>query len=38
VLARDSDGVHIAPPGGCDIIAIAAVKQVEAFWNVHLGV
>ena len=38
VLARDSDGVHIAPPGGCDIIAIAAVKQIEAFWNVHLGV
>ena len=38
VLARDSDGVHIAPPGGCDIIAIAAAKEIEAFWRVHLGV
>ena len=38
VLARDSDGIHIAPPGGCDIIAIAAVKEVEAVWHVHLGV
>ena len=38
VLARDSDGVHIAPPGGCDIIAIAAVKEIEAVWHVHLGV
>ena len=38
VLARDSDGIHIAPPGGCDIIAIAAVKEAEAVWHVHLGV
>jgi len=38
VLARDSDGIHIAPPGGCDIIAIAAVKEIEAVWHVHLGV
>ena len=38
VLARDSDGIHIAPPGGCDIIAIAAVKEIEAYWRVHLGV
>ena len=32
------DGIHIAPPGGCDIIAIAAVKEIEAVWHVHLGV
>jgi hypothetical protein len=38
VLARDSDGIHIAPPGGCDIIAIAAAKEIEAVWHVHLGV
>jgi len=38
VLARDSDGVHIAPPGGCDIVALAAMKQIEAVWHVHLGV
>jgi hypothetical protein len=38
VLARDSDGIHIAPPGGCDIIAIAAVKEIEAVWHVRLGV
>ncbi|MGD0440249.1 MAG: DUF459 domain-containing protein [Acidimicrobiales bacterium] len=38
VLARDADGVHIAPPGGCDIIALAVVKEIEAVWHVHLGV
>jgi len=38
VLARDSDGIHIAPPGGCDIIAIAAVKEIESYWHVHLGI
>jgi hypothetical protein len=38
VLARDSDGVHIAPPGGCDIVALAAMKEIEAVWHVHLGV
>jgi hypothetical protein len=38
VLARDSDGIHIAPPGGCDIVAIAAIKQIEEIWHVRLGV
>ncbi len=38
VLARDSDGVHIAPPGGCDIVAAAAIKDIEAIWHVHLGI
>ena len=38
VLARDPDGIHIAPPGGCDIIALAAVREIEAVWHVHLGV
>jgi len=38
VLARDPDGVHIAPPGGCDIIAIAATKKMEKLWHVHIGV
>ncbi len=38
VLARDPDGIHIAPPGGCDIIALAAVKDIESVWHVHLGV
>jgi hypothetical protein len=38
VLARDPDGVHIAPPGGCDIIAIAATKEMEKVWRVHVGV
>ncbi len=38
VLARDTDGVHIAPPGGCDIIATAAEKKIESVWHVHFGV
>ena len=38
VLARDPDGVHIAPPGGCDIVAIAATKAMEKAWRVHIGV
>jgi len=38
VLARDPDGVHIAPPGGCDIVAIAATKRIEALWHVNVGV
>jgi len=38
VLARDGDGIHIAPPGGCDIIAIAATRQLEKVWHVHLDV
>lgn len=38
VLARDGDGVHIAPPGGCDIVAIAAIKDIESLWHVKLGV
>ena len=38
VLARDRDGVHIAPPGGCDIVAIAAIKEIESLWHVKLGV
>jgi len=38
VLARDGDGIHIAPPGGCDIIAIAATRQLEKIWHVHLKV
>jgi hypothetical protein len=37
VLARDPDGVHIAPPGGCDIVAAAATKAIEAHWRVHIG-
>jgi hypothetical protein len=38
VLARDGDGIHIAPPGGCDIIAIAATRQLEKVWHIHLEV
>ena len=38
VLARDPDGVHIAPPGGCDIVATAAIKEMEKVWRVHIGV
>jgi len=38
VLARDGDGIHIAPPGGCDIIAIASTKQIEKIWHVRLKV
>jgi hypothetical protein len=38
VLARDDDGVHIAPPGGCDIVAVAAIKEIESVWRVHLGI
>jgi hypothetical protein len=38
VLARDGDGIHIAPPGGCDIVAIAATRQIEKIWHVHLKV
>ena len=37
VLARDPDGVHIAPPGGCDIVAVAATKSIEKTWHVKLG-
>ena len=38
VLARDPDGIHIAPPGGCDIVAVAAIKQIEKLWHVKLNV
>jgi hypothetical protein len=38
VVARDADGVHIAPPGGCDIVADAAIKGIEKTWHIHLGV
>jgi len=38
VLARDDDGIHIAPPGGCDIIAVAAIREMEKVWHVHIGV
>ena len=27
MLARDPDGIHIAPPGGCDIVAVAAIRR-----------
>jgi len=37
VLARDPDGVHIAPPGGCDIVAVTAIKAAEKRWRVHLS-
>jgi len=37
VLARDPDGVHIAPPGGCDMVAEAATNEIEKIWHVHLG-
>ncbi|MGA3215635.1 MAG: DUF459 domain-containing protein [Acidimicrobiales bacterium] len=37
VVARDPDGVHIAPPGGCDIVAGAAIKDIEKIWHIHLG-
>jgi hypothetical protein len=38
VLARDDDGIHIAPPGGCDIVAVAAIKEIESVWRVRLGI
>jgi hypothetical protein len=38
VLARDPDGIHIATPGGCDIVAVAAIKQIEKLWHVKLDV
>ena len=38
VLARDPDGIHIAPPGGCDIVAVAAIRQAERTWHVNLHV
>jgi len=37
VLARDGDGVHIAPPGGCDIVAVAAIKEIEVLWRVRIS-
>jgi hypothetical protein len=38
VLARDPDGIHLAVPGGCDIAAVAAIKDVEKIWHLHRGV
>jgi len=38
IEVRDSDGVHIAPPDGCDLVATAAVKRIEALWHVRLGI
>jgi hypothetical protein len=38
VVARDSDGVHIAPPGGCEIVAQAAIKDIEQLWHISVGV
>ncbi len=38
VLARDTDGIHLAVPGGCDIAAVAAIKRVEKLWHIRLGV
>ena len=38
VVARDSDGVHIAPPGGCEIVAQAAIKDIENLWHINVGV
>ena len=38
VLARDPDGIHIAPPGGCDIVAVAAIRQIEKTWHIKLNV
>lgn len=37
VLARDPDGVHIAPPGGCDIVAVATIKAMEKTWHIRLS-
>lgn len=37
VLARDPDGVHIAPPGGCDIVAVATIKAIERTWHIRLS-
>lgn len=36
VAVRDPDGVHLAPPGGEDLVANAVVKAVWHDWHVHL--
>ncbi len=38
VLAHDSDGIHIAIPGGCDIAAVAVLREMEKLWHVHLRI
>jgi hypothetical protein len=38
VLARDPDGIHLAVPGGCDIAAVATIKDAERIWHIRLGV
>lgn len=36
VEVRDADGVHIAPPGGNDLIAGAVLRQIRADWSIQL--
>ena len=36
VQARDSDGVHIDPPGGTDLIGDYVVNQIERIWHIKL--
>jgi hypothetical protein len=36
VQVRDSDGVHIDPPGGTDLIGDDVVNQIERIWHIKL--
>jgi len=37
VLARDGDGIHLTVPDGCDILAVAVIKQIYELWHIRLG-
>ncbi|MGA2527636.1 MAG: DUF459 domain-containing protein [Acidimicrobiales bacterium] len=37
VLARDDDGIHLTVPDGCDILAVAVIRQIYKLWHIHLG-
>jgi hypothetical protein len=36
VEVRDSDGIHIAPPGGDDLVGGYVVNRIEGIWHIKL--
>ncbi len=36
VQVRDSDGVHVAAPGGTDLLAAGVVREIERVWHIRL--
>jgi hypothetical protein len=36
VQVRDSDGIHIDPPGGTDLLGAYVVNRIEGIWHIKL--